>query len=71
VLTPTTFGDDLSIGVTYRIAGFSRQKIDGIMDMFMDQIENPCEMRHDSHSHAKSAAETIAAPHRQPAKAVA
>jgi NRPS condensation-like uncharacterized protein len=71
VLTPTTFGDDLSIGVTYRIAGFSGQKIDGIMDMFMDQIENPGEMRHGSHSHEISAAETIAAPHRQPAKAVA
>ena len=39
VLTPTTLGDDLNIGVTYRLAGFPRRKIDGIMGMFMDQIQ--------------------------------
>jgi hypothetical protein len=41
VLSPTTFGDHLNIGVSYRIAGFSRAKIDALMDMFRDQIEHP------------------------------
>jgi len=41
VLSPTTFGDDLNVGVSYRIAGFSRAKIDALMEMFRDQIEHP------------------------------
>ena len=41
VLSPTTFGDHLNIGVSYRIAGFSRAKIDALMEMFRDQIEHP------------------------------
>ncbi len=41
VLSPTTFRDHLNIGVSYRIAGFSRAKIDALMEMFRDQIEHP------------------------------
>lgn len=41
VLTPTTLEGELNVGVTYRIAGFSRQKIDGLMAMFMEQLERP------------------------------
>ena len=41
VLSPTTLGEEMNVGVSYRIAGFSRQKIDGVMAMFMDQIEHP------------------------------
>jgi hypothetical protein len=41
VLSPTTFGDHLNIGVSYRIAGFSRAKIDTLMETFRDQIEHP------------------------------
>jgi hypothetical protein len=41
VLSPTTFGDHLNIGVSYRIVGFSRTKIDALMAMFRDQIEHP------------------------------
>ncbi len=41
VLSPTTFGDHLNVGVSYRIAGFSRAKIDALMEMFRDQIEHP------------------------------
>jgi hypothetical protein len=44
-LTPTTLGEEMNIGVSYRIAGFSRQKIDGVMAMFMDQIERPTRIR--------------------------
>jgi hypothetical protein len=40
LLTPTTWGHRLSVGVTYRVTGFSRAKIDGIMAMFMEQIEH-------------------------------
>jgi hypothetical protein len=40
LLTPTTWGPRLSVGATYRVTGFSRAKIDGIMAMFMDQIEH-------------------------------
>ena len=45
VLSPTTFGDEMNVGVCYRIAGFSRQKINGVMEMFMDQIEHPAGVR--------------------------
>jgi hypothetical protein len=41
VLSPTTFRDHLNIGVSYRIAGFPRAKIDTVMEMFRDQIEHP------------------------------
>ena len=39
VLTPTTWDQEMNIGLTYRVTGFPRAKIDGIMAMFMDQIE--------------------------------
>jgi hypothetical protein len=45
VLTPTSFDDEMNVGVCYRIAGFSRQKINGLMAMFMDQIEHPAGVR--------------------------
>jgi hypothetical protein len=45
VLAPTTLGESMNIGVTYRITGFSRAKIDGIMEMFLDQIQNPRQFR--------------------------
>jgi hypothetical protein len=41
VLSPTTFGDDLNVGVSYRIAGFSRAKIETLMEAFREQIEHP------------------------------
>jgi hypothetical protein len=41
VLSPTTFGDHLNIGVSYRTAGFSRAKIETLMELFRDQIEHP------------------------------
>jgi hypothetical protein len=41
VLSPTTFRDHLNIGVSYRVAGFSRAKIDALMESFRDQIEHP------------------------------
>jgi hypothetical protein len=41
VLSPTTFGDHLNIGVSCRIAGFSRARIDTVMEIFRDQIEHP------------------------------
>ena len=40
VLSPTTFGEQLSVGVTYRIAGFSQAKIETVMDLFLRQIEH-------------------------------
>jgi NRPS condensation-like uncharacterized protein len=39
VLTPTTFGGQMNLGVTYRATGFTRARIDGILDAFLDQIE--------------------------------
>jgi hypothetical protein len=41
VLTPTTFGEHLNVGVSYRIAGFTRATIDAVMEMFRDQMEHP------------------------------
>jgi hypothetical protein len=41
VLTPTTLGEQMNVGVTYRVTGFSQAKIDGIMEMFLEQIEQP------------------------------
>lgn len=41
VLTPTTLGDQMNLGVAYRTAGFSRDRIDGSMTMPLDQLEQP------------------------------
>jgi hypothetical protein len=41
VLSPTTLGQQLNVGVTYRTAGFSTEKINGIMEMLLDQLEHP------------------------------
>ncbi len=41
VITPTTLGDSMNIGATYRIAGFARAKIDGLMANLIEQLENP------------------------------
>jgi hypothetical protein len=41
VLTPTTYGDQLNIGVSYRTAGFSSAKIDAAMKLLRDQLEHP------------------------------
>ncbi|MEN6407637.1 MAG: condensation domain-containing protein [Thermoguttaceae bacterium] len=41
VLTPTTWNGEMNVGVSYRIAGFSHQKIDGVVSLFLDQIEHP------------------------------
>ncbi|MEN6559125.1 MAG: condensation domain-containing protein [Thermoguttaceae bacterium] len=41
VLTPTTWDGEMNVGVSYRIAGFSHQKIDGIVSRFLEQIEQP------------------------------
>ena len=41
VLSPTTLGGKMSLGLSYRVTGFSRAKIDGILDAFLDQIEHP------------------------------
>lgn len=39
VITPTTFGDQMNIGVTYRTAGFTQAKIDAIMTALLEQLE--------------------------------
>jgi hypothetical protein len=41
VLTPTTLHNRLNVGVTYRSTGFSRAKIDAILEAFLEQIECP------------------------------
>jgi hypothetical protein len=41
VLAPTTLGEQMNVGVTYRLTGFPRAKIDGVMEIFLDQLENP------------------------------
>ena len=41
VIAPTTFGDQLNIGVSYRVAGFSRAKIDAFIGLLRDQLEHP------------------------------
>jgi hypothetical protein len=41
VLSPTTLADRMNLGITYRVTSFSRQTIDGIREMLIDQIENP------------------------------
>ena len=37
----TTLGDEMTIGVTYRATGFSQEKIDGVVEMLLDQLEHP------------------------------
>lgn len=39
VLTPTTFGDQMNFGVSYRTAGFTGAKLHGIMTALLEQIE--------------------------------
>ena len=41
VVAPTTWGQNMNIGFTYRMTGFPRAKIDGVMARFLDEIENP------------------------------
>ena len=41
VLAPTTFREQLSVGVSYRTTGFTRAKIDALMEVFCDLIEHP------------------------------
>jgi NRPS condensation-like uncharacterized protein len=43
VLAPTTLGDRLNIGVTYRLTGFSSTRITEIMQAFLEDIERPGE----------------------------
>jgi len=38
---PRRFADRMNLGITYRVTSFSRQTIDGIREMLIDQIENP------------------------------
>jgi hypothetical protein len=45
VVTPTTFNEELNVGFTYRVTGFTRPKLDGIIQRFLEQIENPSEGR--------------------------
>jgi NRPS condensation-like uncharacterized protein len=39
VLSPTTIRGQMNIAVSYRVAGFSQFKIDGIMESFVEQLE--------------------------------
>jgi hypothetical protein len=39
VVSPTTVHDQMNIAVSYRVAGFSQFKIDGIMQSFVEQLE--------------------------------
>lgn len=41
VLSPTTLGDQMNLGVTYRVAAFSPESISRILGRFVEQIENP------------------------------
>ena len=41
MLTPTTRGETLNVGVTYRSIGFSRARIDSVMNALLEQIEHP------------------------------
>lgn len=40
VLSPTTLGDQMNLGVTYRVAAFSPEAIQRILGRFIEQIEN-------------------------------
>ncbi len=39
VISPTTIHQQMNIGVSYRVTGFSRARIDGIMQSFVEQLE--------------------------------
>jgi Condensation domain len=39
VISPTTIRDQMNIAVSYRVTGFARSKIDGIMQSFVEQLE--------------------------------
>jgi hypothetical protein len=41
VITPTTLGDTMNLGVTYRVTGFTRVKIEGLMATVLEQLERP------------------------------
>lgn len=49
VLSPTTLGDQMNLGVTYRVAAFSPETIQGIVGRFVEQIENPAGSRQTTH----------------------
>jgi hypothetical protein len=53
VLSPTTMGQELNVGVSYRAAGFPSQKIRGIMEMLLDQLEHPEQSRERSRIHGR------------------
>jgi hypothetical protein len=40
-LTPTTLDDQMNIGVTYRALCFSRAKIDAVVSLLLEQLEQP------------------------------
>jgi hypothetical protein len=61
-LTPTTLGDEMNVGVSYRIAGFSRHKIAGVMERFMEQIEHPAGTRRGRHSRPERRHSTVPRP---------
>lgn len=41
VLTPTTVGDRMNLGVTYRLTGFSQAKFEGLMESILDDLQRP------------------------------
>jgi hypothetical protein len=62
VLAPTTLGDEMTIGVTYRVTSFSRAKISGILDMLLEQIEHTAgASRHATAMHGAVAASPASA----------
>ena len=40
VLTPTTLGDRMNLGVTYRLTGFSQAKFEGLMGSILDDLQH-------------------------------
>jgi hypothetical protein len=60
-LSPTTVGHEMNVGVTYRTAGFSSQKMNGIMQMLLDQLEHPQTPTKRHSMTAKSAERQLAA----------
>jgi len=41
VLSPTSLGDAMSVGLSYRTTGLSRAKAAGILEAFLDELEHP------------------------------
>lgn len=41
VFAPTTFGDQMTLSVTYRAACFSRSQIEAILALILAQLEQP------------------------------